>query len=1104
MRPFNLSDMIINGSPDISNLVINVIFDISGVSPIIYLENESEGDNLSGVSYAFLVKSPTQTYIHEGDIADPDVTGVWTDYTISDSWPRPFNQIEFSGAPYSFQAIVKDSTGAIYYGDIQEAAICRPSGNLPTSKNTYGVASVLVQVKCEQGRIYFQDTTNATYKGLTGTLGSSVLRVNFPMDDTGTVPDPFIGANFSSALVPVTYSGKGYQFLASSIYQYELSENTFVRIKYLKSDTFGVWCNIDLMPLLCEYEKLINSIENGTCSNAEDANRRLMLINPKFSMVVMGMFQPLIGIDVPALIEEIKLIGGFDCDCCSAASGIIPTNSSVIDGYNFSVVTTGGDVGGSFIPNGNNIQLLLNDKAYIFKICDGSPAETSAFTVVPSLSVDGFTKTYCLNVDVSQFAEDMLTVISTDAALVNLFNSIVLSAGEGNFQLLVDGGCIFSSSQSCDYTFSMNPIPTSTTFAILAYIQTDQQTYNLNHAFNLSSLPALQTALNALGIGTFVVTNAGGGTVLITSSTNPNNILAVGYKNPLLSVATMTKDCVGYTPLSANEVVQNIINYLCDIDDTQVVTSQSYSICYIDPSDETQKTATVAGGLPLNTFIIELLSRGCDTISYIQSLGAVNCVSMKSAFPTLPTAMGASDVFLNTRGGECSQINPLEAFYTMLTYGINNADVKAAFCAMVTACSGGLPCSAYDVFYVTVDESSPSSEIELIVTFDHPDAVSNTIRYARIDNTNTPTYITIPGILPGDSPYTISTSPALANGQYRVYILPVYADGRLCSETFFDTPACTGINSFSASYNGTNIIITYNVESSVPSVRVTIAYPNGGSSSTIHTNGDAISITPPPNVFGTFFATIQPVCNVDTGFYGSPSSQSSFNIVEDETVLIEVLDPTPSSSNRITNVTGISGFVFGSAVNEGETQSGSHNSFTGAISVTIVQPAVSIQVNGIGLYVNGTLVECIEVTGGSLFGQTVNFASRVYAVSDIIRITYDEGVCDSSPTGELVVHNGASTASIADVLPTFSYTITSGSFPIAPSGADVEATHGAVSSSIYVTISGFTIDCNLKLYKNGVQQECVLVNSNGTYTFASVVFLDSDLIDITLFDGVCS
>jgi hypothetical protein len=1076
----------ITNSNDINLLIIRVVFDITGTTPTILLENESLGDDLASCTFWFVVTSPTGTTIHEGSASVPDETGVWTNATIADAWPRPFNQIEWSGPPYVFQAFVKDGAGNVYAGDVQNAAICRPNGNLPTSKNTYGVASVLVQVKCEQGRIYFQDITNTSYKGLEGVIGSSLLRVNFPMDETGNVPDPFVGSNFSTALVPVTYSGKGYQFLVTSLYEYELSEHTFVRIKYLKSDTFGVWCNIDLMPLLCEYQKMIDSIENGSCSNAEAANQKLMLINPKFSMVVMGMFQPLLGIDVPALIEEIKLIGGFDCDCCNAATGIIPVNSSVIDGYNFSVVTTCGDVGGSFVPNGNNIQLLLNDKAYVFKMCDGSPSETSAFSI--NNSIAGCVKTYCLNVDVAQFAEDMLTVISTDAALVNLFNSIVLSAGEGNFQLIVDGGCIFSSSQSCDYTFSMNPIPASTTFAILAYIQTSDQLYNLNYAFNLSSLPALQTALNALGIGTFIVTDAGGQTVLITSTGNTNNILALAYKNPLLSIATMTKDCVGYTPLSANEVVQNIINYICDLDDTQVDTSQDYEICYIDPADSTQKTATVSSGVPLNTFITELLARGCDTINYIVSLGAVNCNAIKAAFPLSSNAMQANDVFLNTRAGACSQINPIEALYTMLTYGINNTDVMTAFCAMVAACSGGLPCSPYDYFYATIDAGSPAgSEIDLIVTFSHPDAVSNTIRYGRIDNTTTPTYITIPGILPGQSPYTISESPALENGQWRVYIKPVYADGRLCSESFFDTPACTGVNSFSASYNGTTIDITYNVQGSVPNVRVNISYPNGGSSSTIYTNGDVISITPPPNVYGTFFATMQPVCDEDTGFFGAATAQSAFVI-------------NPPNNSSITNNASF---------------------FQSAFQIFTISPNITqagTQVLDIG---DSVAFYLADGTYGSLYVQ-VDAAERDDMALSLVTGT---GTYYGTPNGTnyflftgIPILNGATLVLTDDSSPSGDNYVLSASYNLsidAVSGSGipvlpptgVNGTQSGVqtgmSGSYNVTLSGtVVVTTKLTASVNSVEVDCIAVPTAGVYAL-SITAAGGDDVRISVNSGAC-
>lgn len=871
--------MIINGSSYIRLLKIKAVFDISGTTPFITLENQSEGDDLANVSYSFLVKSPSQTIIHEADTDNPDLSGLWTNHTISDAWPRPFNSIEWSGAPYTFQAIVKDGNGVIHYGDIQEAAICHPNGNTPASKNTFGVAEIQVRVKCDLARIYFNDATNASYKGLTGQLGSSVLRVNFPMDNTGVVPAPFTAMNFSNALVPITYSGKGYQFLAYSIYEYELSANTYVRIKYLKNDTFGVWCNIDLMPLCCEYQKLIDSIENGSCGDVAAAQQKLLLINPRFSLVIMGMMQPLIGIDVPEVIQEIIDIGGFNCDCCDTSTGVIPNSSAAFEGTNFIFTPIGGDIQGQFTVNGPNVTLTASDISYIFKICEGSPAQTTAFEVRQSTS--GYTKTYCLFVDIGQLAEDLLNKIASDVNLVNLFNSIVLSANDGNFQLVVDGGCIFSNSASCDYGFTLLNIPANTTYAQLATLVTANQTYTLNYAFNLTNLAGLKAALDALGVGTFVVTNPSGSTVEITTSTAVN-ISQLIYKNPNATVAAMTKNCTGYVPLSANQVVQNIINYLCDIEDSQVATATPYQICYIDPDDHAQKTVQVAAGAPLNTFITELLARGCETIQYVKSLGAVDCDTIKDRFPAnAAIAMQPNDIFLVTKGGQCAQVSPIEAFLTMLTYGVVNADVKAAFCAFVASCAGGLPCAPYNIFFAEADAGSPAGDtMEILVTFDHPDAISNTIRYARIDNTNTPVYKTISGILPGASPYVIAETPGLETGQYRVCIKPVYADGRACEESCYDTAACTGVTAFSAVYNSTTqtIDVTYSVSASAPKVKVNLTFPNGGSATYLYNNGDTISITPPPGVTGTFFATLQAVCNDNTGFYSAATAQAAFVI----------------------------------------------------------------------------------------------------------------------------------------------------------------------------------------------------------------------------------
>ena len=152
-------------SNDISVLAAQVTFDISGTLPSISIENNSEGTGLANMTWWFVVTSPSNTPIHTGSETQPDITGDWTTHSLNDSWPRPFNSIEWSGAPYKLILYSKDSAGNIY-SNTYTASICRPVGNDKFSKNPYGVGDVILQTKCEQARLYFQNTTDVDRKSV--------------------------------------------------------------------------------------------------------------------------------------------------------------------------------------------------------------------------------------------------------------------------------------------------------------------------------------------------------------------------------------------------------------------------------------------------------------------------------------------------------------------------------------------------------------------------------------------------------------------------------------------------------------------------------------------------------------------------------------------------------------------------------------------------------------------------------------------------------------------------------------------------------------------------------------------------------------------------
>ncbi len=164
--------------------------------------------------------------------------------------------------------------------------------------------------------------------------------------------------------------------------------------------------------------------------------------------------------------------------------------------------------------------------------------------------------------------------------------------------------------------------------------------------------------------------------------------------------------------------------------------------------------------------------------------------------------------------------------------------------------------------------------INLAVQFSHPSSVSNNTRYARIDNTGNPIWVNGPNVV--SSPAVIANN--VPNGQYRIGMIPLYPDGRSlagrsCDETFTDTPPCPPLSSITAYLNSGNLVISYLAPSSVPKVRITVLFPNGGSSVANYVNdGNNVTVPIPASLYGDFSIQGQSVCDEASGFYSAFSS----------------------------------------------------------------------------------------------------------------------------------------------------------------------------------------------------------------------------------------
>lgn len=359
----------ITTSPDITNLNFNVLYDISGGTPTIVLTNTSIGNpsgttNLDNCNWWYVVTDPNGTYIHEGTVGAPDVTaGNWTTLTLpAGAWPTPFGvppygQIVFScSMPYRTTLYVQDSLGNIY-SLTKATAICRPNGSTEKTRGNFGVAEAFAETKCNIAKIYATDKTNYTYQSRLGTATSSTWKLAYPMDAEGNDPDVITVTDRATVIFPVGYSAKGYQLNLSTFSTYDMGDGASIKIQYKFDKVFAVYCNVDLCQLVCEIDKLYKLLPTkcGTVENTE-VKDKLLRINTLLGQCFIGINQPLCGIDVPALIEEIKKIGGFTCNC-GTGGGI--NAIGVTDGDITIETVTSGAITASVTNVGNNYTINL-------------------------------------------------------------------------------------------------------------------------------------------------------------------------------------------------------------------------------------------------------------------------------------------------------------------------------------------------------------------------------------------------------------------------------------------------------------------------------------------------------------------------------------------------------------------------------------------------------------------------------------------------------------------------------------------------------------------------------------------------------------------------
>lgn len=557
-------------SADISEFNILTTVDLSGATPTICLQADSVGPNEALVEYIYKITTPSGAIVWEGSFTSPDATGN-ADVFCKDL-PEFNHAIEWSGGDFTVVATMRD-TAALEFSQTISIQICPPRGNNIAGTN-YGAVRIAPQVKCDSAQLLLSDSSNYDYKGYVKTLVSKTWTLILPADpDTGVQPSPIvISGGFNDVLFDITYNG-AYEARLVTIYSYAIATGQTLIIKYTSYNQntgvhlpVAVECNIDLCPLLCEYEEFLAETEM-LCGKNEvkytNNQRILSLINSKILAVNM---RKSCGKPVGELIAEIKRISGFKCNCDCGNNGIVPRSliPTAAASYVFSCATSCGDVAGVFTnPSGNNILLTLNDKTYSIGITPGA----ITYGLSKTEATVGCNKTTTIDLNITTLTDSILTEIGTSVPFKAAFCALVALCDPFNVFAGVDMKCIYPSlGNTCDYSGTLNqPHNPSDTFK---GIEVNGVWYYPSTTWVYSNAVQINLWLQTLGFGfgaaDYVISGLGEAT--LTSLGNINNITRLAFTDiSTTNIYTLNIAATNCTTVTSTDKMQAVIDKICQL-----------------------------------------------------------------------------------------------------------------------------------------------------------------------------------------------------------------------------------------------------------------------------------------------------------------------------------------------------------------------------------------------------------------------------------------------------------------------------------------------------------------------------------------------------------
>lgn len=641
---------------------------------------------------------------------------------------------------------------------------------------------------------------------------------------------------------------------------------------------------------------------------------------------------------------------------------------------------------------------------------------------------------YPITLNYLALAQQIYTTTAADPTTLAQLNALISAFGINLTSL--NGQCIIDLTK-VTYTAAL-PVTGSTG---VANIVIGGNTYNAPGGLLANDVTDFATWLNSLSLGAWAVTiNAG--TVTIVSVDNTNKVSTISFSSPNITLQ------FGATTKTLVQILQAIISYLCGMTALQIAVGNALSICTFDYNGNIV-TTPYDGNTLQSDYNSAVSTALCNLANRISTLTGITCTAIQSIFQDNPNATFniTSDRFLAFVAGTCTALNAVQMANAMIAAINANQTVKNAFCAIDCTIPGTCP------------------------------IISNS-NIGLLSNTSIGLYgVTFP---------TIPTSSQTITVMYRV----------------------TGTSPWNTATGALTILPNGNISGSSPFIIPGL------------TPGTQYDVSVQNNCGGT--ALIKQITTPSNTLYTDQFllDNSLYAICGDAPVTLYSSVPFANGVQMFTDnglTTPVTGFSYIVQISSGW--------------IYLLGPTGIVGVNSQSNCGGGTLGS--YVLGNSLGSICANASQSLYTNGAFApgQVLFQDSALTTPQTGFIYVvqlstntifNLNSSTGQIGASTGTMCSTTTvrmtsdmagcsltnvtgitgftpSPAFPLNPGGT-ITGTHSGFTGSIACTITGTPIlgGSNITLTVNGILRQTLTVSAAGTFTFGSLTYTSTDVLEIDL------